>query len=247
MSPGSSCARPSDWAASRREVEDGLNSIAGRRDISRITVTAGKFAAPDIFDDNRYAHDPRTTFLNWSIWEAGAWDYPADQKGYTDGIAVELNQRSLALRGGWFIEPTIANPRDLDPRFWKRFGAVTELELRHERYRQPGSLKLLASANRAHMGNRQEAADIALATGAPADITAVRRDRFKYGFAVNLEQAFSDELGGFARASWNDGRTGGLGLHRHRREPVARREPRRDALGPDEGHRRPRRRDEPPL
>jgi high affinity Mn2+ porin len=191
----------------QEKVDDDLNSIAGARDVSRVTVTAGKFAAPDIFDDNRYAHDPRTTFLNWSVWEAAAWDYPADQKGYTDGLAVELNQPGWALRGGWFLEPKIANDRNLDPRFWKHFGAVAELELRHEIEEQPGKLRLLAFANRAHMGNLREATDIALATGAPADIALVRRDRVKYGFAVNLEQAISDELGAFGRASWNDGRT----------------------------------------
>jgi high affinity Mn2+ porin len=195
------------FGGEQEAVEDDLNKIAGMQDISRLQVTIGKFAAPDIFDDNRYAHDPRTTFFNWSIWEAAAWDYPADQKGYTDGIALDFNQKGWALRGGWFLEPKVANDRNLDPRFWKHFGAVTELELRHELWDQPGKVRLLAFANRANMGNLRQATDIALATGAPADITAVRRDRFKVGAAVNLEQAFSEELGGFARASWNDGRT----------------------------------------
>jgi hypothetical protein len=30
---------------------------------------------------------------------------PADEKGYTDGMAWELNQKDWALRGGWFLEP----------------------------------------------------------------------------------------------------------------------------------------------
>src|SRR4051794_8480397 len=63
-------------------VEDDLNKMAGMQDVARLQVTLGKFAVSDIFDDNKYAHDPRTTFFNWSIWEAAAWDYPADQKGY---------------------------------------------------------------------------------------------------------------------------------------------------------------------
>lgn len=29
-------------------------------------------------------------------------------KGYTGGLAVELNEKDWALRGGWFLEPTIA-------------------------------------------------------------------------------------------------------------------------------------------
>jgi high affinity Mn2+ porin len=195
------------FGGEQEAVEDDLNKMAGMQDVSRLQVTLGKFAAPDIFDDNKYAHDPRTAFFNWSIWEAGAWDYPADQKGYTDGIALDFNQKGWALRGGWFLEPKVANDRNLDPRFWKHFGAAAELELRHRIGEQPGNVKLLAFANRANMGSLREATDLAVASGTDADITPVRRDRFKYGLAVNLEQAISDELGGFARVSWNDGRT----------------------------------------
>lgn len=191
----------------KETVEDGANRIATAVDVSRVTVTAGKFAATDIFDDNQYAHDPRTTFLNWSLWEAAAWDYPADQKGYTDGVAIELNQKRWALRGGWFLEPKIANDRDLETRFWRAFGAVTELETRHELGGEPGKLRFLVFANRAHMGNLQQAVALAEETGAPADIAAVRNYRWKAGFAVNLEQSLSDDLGVFSRLSWNDGRT----------------------------------------
>ena len=57
--------------------------FGGWQDVSRITVTAGKLAAPDIFDDNSYSHDPRSQFQNWALMENGAWDYPADTRGYT--------------------------------------------------------------------------------------------------------------------------------------------------------------------
>ena len=191
----------------KQTVEDGANRLATTLDVSRVTLTAGKFAVTDIFDDNQYAHDPRTTFFNWSLWEAGAWDFPADQKGYTDGVAVELNQRDWALRGGWFLEPKIANDRDLETRFWRAFGAVTELETRHELGGEPGKLRFLVFANRAHMGNLGQAVALAAETGAPADIAAVRNYRWKAGFAVNLEQSVSDDVGVFSRLSWNDGRT----------------------------------------
>lgn len=188
-------------------LDPDLNQLAERVDVSRVTVTAGKFAVTDIFDDNQYAHDPRTTFLNWSLWEAGAWDYPADQKGYTDGVALEFNQKDWALRGGWFLEPKIANERNLDPRFLKRYGTVAELETRHVWWGEPGKLRFLGFANRAPMGNLDQAVAIAEATGTPADITTVRRDRWKAGFALNLEQSVSEGIGIFSRVSWNDGHT----------------------------------------
>jgi high affinity Mn2+ porin len=183
------------------------NQLGETVDIARVTVTAGKMAIPDIFDDNQYAHDPRTTFFNWSIWESAAWDVPGDQKGFTDGLAVELNEQDWALRGGWFLEPKLANSRDLDPRFWRHFGTVVELETRHEWFGEPGKLRYLVFANRANLGNLQQAVNLAAATGTAADIAAVRADRWKAGFALNLEQSLGGGLGIFSRVSWNDGRT----------------------------------------
>jgi high affinity Mn2+ porin len=191
----------------KEQVGDDLNQIAGAVDVSRITVTVGKISQPDIFDTNQYAHDPRADFMNWSIWESAAWDYGADQKGYTDGLAVDLNQKNWALRAGWFFVPKVSNSRDLEPRFWKRFSSVIELETRHELWGQPGAMHYLVFANRAFMGKLQEAADLAATTGTPADIVPTRHDRWKAGFALNLEQAVADDVGVFSRFSWNDGRT----------------------------------------
>jgi high affinity Mn2+ porin len=190
-------------------VEDDLNQIAGSVDVSRIVVTAGKFSVVDIFDDNQYAHDPRTQFLNVALGDSVAWDYPADAKGYTDGVAVELNQQNWALRGGWFLMPKIANTRNLEPRFWTRFGSVVELDTRHELFGEPGKIRYLAFANRAPMANLRQAVAFAAANGTVPDFATVRRDRWKAGVALNLEQAVSDDLGVFTRLSWNDGKTEG--------------------------------------
>jgi len=191
----------------QEELEPDLNQLGEKVDVSRITITAGKIALPDIFDDNRYAHDPRTSFLNWSIWESSAWDYPADEKGYVDAFVAELNEKDWALRGAWSLEPKVANDRDLDPRFWKHYGITTELETRHTLWDQPGTVRYLVFLNRAPMGNLQEAANLAVATGTPADIAAVRRDRWKVGVALNIEQAITADIGVFSRLSWSDGRT----------------------------------------
>ena len=174
-----------------------------------MTVTAGKFSASDIFDNNQYAHDPRGDFLNLSFWESAAWDYPADAKGYTDGVAVELNEPDWAVRAGWFLQPKIANTRNLDPRFLKRFGAVAELETRHEWRGEKGILRTLVFLNRAPMGNYDQAIDLVAGTGTAPSIALVRRDKWKAGLAFNLEQSVTDDLGVFSRLSWNDGRSEG--------------------------------------
>lgn len=55
-------------------------------------------------------------------------------------------------------------------------------------------------ANRAFAGSYREALSIP-----GVDIVQTRKDRLKEGFVVNLEQAISDDLGAFARLSFNDG------------------------------------------
>ena len=185
-------------------VEDGPNQIAGKRDVSRITVTIGKLAVPDIFDDNAYSHDPRTTFLNQAIWEAGAFDYPGDKIGYTWGAVLELNQKNWALRGGYFLEPRVSNVNQLDMHIPERGGYMLELETRYQLFSQPGKLRLIGWVNHANMGSYSETLEN------PAfdlDIAKTRAPRFKYGFVVNAEQAISDDLGVFSRLSWNDGKT----------------------------------------
>jgi len=77
---------PQEWIAAD------ANQLAGDQDIARLTVTVGKLAASDLFDDNQYSHDPRTQFWNWALWEGSAWDFAADARGYTQGVVLELNQ-----------------------------------------------------------------------------------------------------------------------------------------------------------
>ena len=58
----------------KESFDDAPFSLATERDVSRVTVTAGKFSVVDFFDNNAYSHDPRTDFFNWAIWNSGAFD-----------------------------------------------------------------------------------------------------------------------------------------------------------------------------
>lgn len=77
----------------------------------RITLTAGKIAVFDVFDDNRYAHDPRTQFLNWAFTSAGLSlnGAPWGRAGDTVGLAGNIgglsapHRRFLAAGGLGFI------------------------------------------------------------------------------------------------------------------------------------------------
>ena len=185
-------------------IEDGPNQIAGKEDISRLTLIAGRFAVTDFFDNNTYAHDGRTQFFNWNIDCCGAYDWTMDQLSYTWGAMAELNQKFWAFRAGYFLVPDVSNSDNYDTNF-PDGEYIGELELRYSLFSQPGKLRLMAWANRANMGSYAEAVAEPIITPNYPDITLTRAVRTNYGFEANLEQAITGDLGVFARASWNTG------------------------------------------
>ena len=63
-------------------VTSDLNQLAGAVDKNRTVLTVGNFSTLDVFDDNSYAKDPRTQFMNWGNWTYAAYDYAADARGF---------------------------------------------------------------------------------------------------------------------------------------------------------------------
>ena len=155
-----------------------------------------------MFDTNRYSHDPRTQFLNWSLMNSGAWDYPADTRGYTWGAAVEYAREAWAIRGAAVMVPFEANGLRFDGNIDKAQGFALENELHYDLGGREGAARVLLFVNRARMGSYDEA----LARGGAPDVTATRAyGRTKYGFTISADQQVTDDLGVFARLSWNDG------------------------------------------
>ena len=186
-------------------VEAGLNQLAGRQTANLIVVTVGKLSVVDVFDTNRYAHDPRTDFLNWSIIDVGAFDYAADAWGYTYGAAVEWSQQWWTVRTGLFTLSKVPNSKVLDAKVFDQYQFDQEVEARHTLFGQPGKLKLLGFLSHGRMGRYTEATAIALQTGMPADIAAVRTAHTRVGVSLNLEQQLTDGLGVFAKTGWSQG------------------------------------------
>ncbi len=186
----------------QEEVADGPLQLAGHRDVSRLTLTLGKFSAKDIFDNNAYANDPRTQFMSWAMMANEAWDYPADSLGYTTGLAAELNQAEWAFRYGFFQVPRSSNGTAQDSHYLDAWAMVLELERRFHLLDHLGTVRVLGYLNRAHMGSYAAAVDSPIR---PADIEATREYRYKYGFGLNLEQELARNVGAFMRLGWSDG------------------------------------------
>jgi high affinity Mn2+ porin len=190
------------FGGEQETIKDDLNQIAGKKDISRLTLTVGKLAANDAFDNNAYAHDPRSQFMNWALYDGGAFDYPADVKGYTWGAIADYNQKDWAFRMGYFLLPVVPNALALDTDIPQHGSVMAELEERYTLFSQPGKLRLLGFENHGILGNYAEA----VLSPTLTDIEATFRTRTKLGYVVNLEQSLMENLGAFFRYSWNDGK-----------------------------------------
>jgi high affinity Mn2+ porin len=190
------------FGGEQEEIPGDLLQLAERADISRLTFTIGRLSVGDQFDTNAYAHSARTQFLNWVLNDNGAFDYAADSLGVIDGGSIELNQKTWALRYGFFDVPRVSNGEAKDLHFLKAWQQVLELEKRYSIGEHPGKVRLLGWLEHAHMGSyRETLADPSLME----DITLTRRYRYQYGFALDVEQEVMKDLGAFLRASWRDG------------------------------------------
>jgi high affinity Mn2+ porin len=184
--------------------DDDPMRFAGPLPRERITITIGKFSVWDIFDDNRYAHDARSQFMNWALIGAGAFDFAADARGYTNGIAVEWENGTWAMRAGAFQVARDVNGLALDPtplRGWQLIGEVDRFWSIGERR---GALRVLAGASRTNAARWSALTD---AIGDDAAAEGLRNYRVKWMAAANAEQEIAPGIGVFARVSWNDGRS----------------------------------------
>jgi high affinity Mn2+ porin len=192
------------------EVPDDFYQFKGTRSTDRLVFTVGRFGIVDIFDTNRYANNPKADFLNWSLVNAGTFDYAGDGWGYTYGAAAEWYTGRWTLRGGVFdLSVTPAGGVSplayaLDPTF-QQFQMVGEIEERHELWGQPGKIKLTGFLSRGSAGDFSNAVALAQVTGMPADINAVRSYTSRPGVSLNIEQQITETLGAFFRAGWADG------------------------------------------
>jgi high affinity Mn2+ porin len=190
-----------DLGGETEEVAAGINQFPATTTANRVVLTLGKFAVTDIFDANRYSHDPRNDFQNWALVDTGSFDYAADAWGYTYGAVAEWYQGPWTLRAGGFDLSTVPNSTALDPSFGQ-FQLIGEIEHRFELAGEPGKVAVTPWLSRGRMGRYDDAIRLAEITGQPADIAAVRRYRSRWGLAANLEQQVTPDWGLFLRTGF---------------------------------------------
>jgi len=190
------------------KIEDGANQIKETRPQDYFSFIAGKFSISDFFDFSDICNDPRSQFLNWSLMGSGAWDYPANTRGYTIGTALGFVYHNFSVRTALTTVPIEANGPELEFKWQKAMGSVIEfskkklITLNHQVY---SNATVGFFLNKANMGNYNLAIAAALATANAPNIISTREyGREKKGWYISLDNHFN-KIDQYINYSRNDG------------------------------------------
>ena len=182
------------------------DSAAGVTPLKYISVLAGKFSITDFFDGSDISHDPRLQYLNWSLMASGAWDYPANVRGYTMGVVAQAFLADLKIRAALTGVPIEANGKELQFKGGDAMGTAIEFEKDNLFKKNESTFTNIHFGvfyNKARMGNYESA--IKYSPQLP-DITLTRLyGRNKKGIYGIIDNHFGNILH-FIRASFNDGK-----------------------------------------
>ena len=193
-------------------VVSNVNQLSEKIPTSRISITAGKIGLSDLFDNNSYSHDPRSQFINWSLMSNAAWDYPADTRGYTQGIVAELIKPFYAIRLSSVLVPRKANGLQLDYKITKAHSETVEIE-KSFKTKRPTVIRLLVFHSVSQAPTYSTTlTEVKNGDSSSVDVYTGEKEwkiygGVKYGFGVNAEKEIKNTAGVFLKASWNDGKT----------------------------------------
>jgi hypothetical protein len=193
-------------------LENEANQITQTVSSNRVVLTGGQFSTLDIFDDSRYAKDPRIQFMNWGNMTYLAYDYAADARGYSWGLAGEWYLDNWVMRASRMLAPKSPNGRDLNWQIFNAYGDQVEVERQHNIAELPGKVSILAYRNKMILARFQDATnyinqDPATRQGSQAINNVRSSNQIKTGIGINAEQGLTKDLGIYGRAFTSDGHT----------------------------------------
>lgn len=191
-------------------LENEANQITQTVSSNRVVLTGGQFSTLDIFDDSRYAKDPRIQFMNWGNMTYLAYDYAADARGYSWGLAGEWYLDNWVMRASRMLAPKTPNGRDLNWQIFNTYGDQIEVERQHNIADLPGKVSVLAYRNKMMLARFQDATNYVIQNNAQGTqaINNVRNNmQYKTGIGLHGEQALTKDLGIYGRAFTSDGHT----------------------------------------
>lgn len=174
--------------------------------VKYISILAGRFSITDFFDGSEISHDPRLQYLNWSLMASGAWDYPANVRGYTMGAVTQFFLNDWKIRAALTGVPIEANGKELQFKWGNALGTAIEVEkdnLFKKNETNFTNIRAGVFYNKARMGNYE--LSLKNAPASPDIISTRVYGRNKKGIYGIIDNHFGSILH-FMRTSYNDGK-----------------------------------------
>ncbi len=189
----------------------------------RIVLRLGNFSVLDFMDRNSFASDLRQQFFSLGFLTHASYDFASDARGFSWGGEAEILWDNWALRYARITPPKNPNALANEMRIDKYYGEQVEIEHKHTVLGRDGAVRVLGYWDRGRFGRFDEALaafrgdpnknaancgeryNYGSSDGSAPDLCFVRRDTWKYGVGVNIEQYLTKEIGVFARGMVSDG------------------------------------------
>jgi high affinity Mn2+ porin len=186
-----------------------LTQANEQSDSYEVVITAGKIIVPAVMEANTYANDPTSQFLNISSLGFGAWELAQEARGTSWGSSVQLNSSSWSATVVAALMPNTPGGNDFAEDFDRCHSLTGQFAFNMG---SQGRVRFLGFYNKANAINFKEASRILMSaqdqsTPNEADISNAQYYQSKYGFGLEIEHKVTNEIGGFFRASWNDGKS----------------------------------------
>ena len=173
----------------------------------RIEIRAGRLWAADLFETDR------SSFRDVTIRHDGAWDSPADERGFAFGAVVDYIAPLWQLRFAELALPTTPRGGSYDLELSNAHGEAAQLTVHDCLYGHAGSIAIFGYMNHAPMGSYGDAvAAVTIGQDETPDVTKYRlAGRNKRGVGLRIDQAITGDIHGFVGAGWSDGDTESFG------------------------------------
>ena len=193
------------FGTEKERIAEEKNQLGEMRSTHFFAFTVGKVSVSDYFDNNSFSHDARTQFMSWGLMNNGAWDYAANQKGYTPSVVLEFVTPQFELRYHASLVPKSANANDMNWNISEASGQSLEYTCKTHLKKGKLIFRVMGFLNIANMGNYKQSITLAADKDTLPNIIQTRQyGRNKYGFTLNSEYE-RKFFGAFLRAGWNDG------------------------------------------
>lgn len=185
-------------------------NTAKKKKLLNYNFTIGQFILQEMFSVNPYASNPKRDFLNFAHTMLNAWDAATTAYGYTYGFASSFVFKKSSLN---FAAGTVNKDQGGPKPDWNiSKGYSFNLQYAKEFYLsgRPGTIRGLGFLNSAKSGvykNFEYEYDSLSSTQTAFFSDSLKNYQVKYGFGLDADWAVSDNLGVFARYSWNDGKS----------------------------------------